>query len=171
MKLIHLTYKLLFTLIFVMFINQSVIANSNKEEAKIAVVKALYSFSLENDVSIQQNTLFTADLENVFEEDATCAAKEEGICVIDYDVFIQGQDYDQNEIKHTLTYQTEPDGKVKVNFINFNTPITLYYVMKCEDNLCLIDDILESDWNNPPRYISFKKKVREALKEMKSTQK
>jgi hypothetical protein len=171
MKFTVFANKLLFISICSTLITIPAIADSNVDSRKIAVMKEIYSFSVEDSDSDKENPLFTADLENVFQEDAICSKEEEGVCAIDYDVFIQGQDYDENEIKRTLTYQIEPNGNVKVTFTSFGKPITLYYVMQCDDNHCLIDDILEPSWTNPSQYASFKKTVRATLKEIKATKK
>ena len=116
MKLTVFANKLLFVSICSTLITIPAIADSNVDSRKIAVMKEIYSFSVEDSDYDKENPLFTADLENVFQEDAICSKEEEGVCAIDYDVFIQGQDYDENEIKRTLTYQIEPNGNVKVTF-------------------------------------------------------
>ena len=161
MKFTVFANKLLFISICSTLITIPAMADSNVDSRKIAVMKEIYSFSVEDSDSDKENPLFTADLENVFQEDAICSKEEEGVCAIDYDVFIQGQDYDENE----------PNGNVKVTFTSFGKPITLYYVMQCDDNHCLIDDILEPSWTNPSQYASFKKTVRATLKEIKATKK
>ena len=134
------------------------LANANINTAKVEAVKEFYSFYFEGEGD-DWDSFLTDDLQNVFKEDTACA--QEDLCALNYDIFIQGQDLDAEEIKRSLKYQIQPNGTVKVTFTNFGTPVTLYYVVLCKNGRCLIDDILGG------AHSPFKSEVRKELKEIK----
>ena len=68
MKLTVFANKLLFVSICSTLITIPAIADSNVDSRKIAVMKEIYSFSVEDSDYDKENPLFTADLENVFQE-------------------------------------------------------------------------------------------------------
>ena len=68
MKLTVFANKLLFVSICATLIIIPAIADSNVDSRKIAIMKEIYSFSVEDSDSDKENPLFTADLENVFQE-------------------------------------------------------------------------------------------------------
>ena len=155
MKIFHYLNKVA----LMMLIALPCLANANIDNAKVEVVKEFYSFYFEGEGDGDDLDLFlTDDLINVFNEEGACAQEE--LCAINYDVFIQGQDLDAKEIKRSLKYQIQPNGTVKVTFTNFGTPVTLYYVVLCENGRCLIDDMLGG------AHSPFKSEVRKELKEI-----
>ncbi len=154
MKIFHYLNKVA----LMMLIALPCLANANIDNAKVEVVKRFYSSYFEEEGDGWDSSL-TSDLRNVFAEDEACA--QEDLCAINYDVFIQGQDLDAEEIKRSLKYQLQPNGTVKVTFTNFGTPVTLYYVLLCENGRCLIDDMLGG------AHSPFKSEVRKELEEIK----
>lgn len=60
----------------------------------------------------------------------------------DFDPYIQGQDYEHEIIKKTISYQPQKNGRVKVAFKNFQNDVSLYYQFHCQDNKCLISDLI-----------------------------
>lgn len=154
MKIFHYLNKVA----LMMLIALPCLANANINTAKVEAVKEFYSFYFEGEGD-DWDSFLTDDLQNVFKEDTACA--QEDLCALNYDVFIQGQDLDAEEIKRSLKYQIQPNGTVKVTFTNFGTPVTLYYVVLCKNGRCLIDDILGG------AHSPFKSEVRKELKEIK----
>ncbi len=154
MKIFHYLNKVA----LMMLIALPCLANANINTAKVEAVKEFYSFYFEGEGD-DWDSFLTDDLQNVFKEDTACA--QEDLCALNYDIFIQGQDLDAEEIKRSLKYQIQPNGTVKVTFTNFGTPVTLYYVVLCKNGRCLIDDILGG------AHSPFKSEVRKELKEIK----
>ena len=153
MKIFHYLNKVA----LMMLIALPCLANANINTAKVEAVKEFYSFYFEGEGD-DWDSFLTDDLQNVFKEDTACA--QEDLCALNYDIFIQGQDLDAKEIKRSLKYQIQPNGTVKVTFTNFGTPVTLYYVVLCENGRCLIDDMLGG------AHSPFKSEVRKELKEI-----
>ena len=83
---------------------------------------------------------------------------------IDYDYIIQGQDFDAKEIKRTLKIKALPNGRVEAQFNNFDSKSIVHYVLTCQNNRCLIDDIIEQDETRKQPKNSFKQSVRQCLR-------
>ena len=108
------------------------------------------------------DNLFTSDFNHALAHDEK-ARKGEVAC-LDYDYIIQGQDFDAKEIKRTLKIKTLPNGPVEVQFNNYNSKNIIHYVLICQNNKCLIDDIIESDETNKQPKNSFKQNLRQCLR-------
>jgi len=143
MKFTVFANKLLFISICSTLITIPAIADSNVDSRKIAVMKEIYSFSVEDSDSDKENPLFTADLENVFQEDAICSKEEEGVCAIDYDVFIQGQDYDENENKIDISKLAEILAEVyRGNISQFYQNKAFFEIYKSEADI-MFDGLID----------------------------
>ncbi len=141
------------------------LAKEDLDIQKINMVKKLYDKKYLRTFPRNEDRLYnnaTADLKKVFDYDLACGTKYNAICAIDYDVTTQSQDPEAfaNEVR-IIKYDVIPEGNIKVTFNN----TSLYYIMSCHNGNCLIDDIFEPSWDNSNKYISFKVRIKELLKE------
>lgn len=130
-------------------------AQSQQDAQKIAIIKGLYAEYRKAEPSLNKN-IFSSDFNAALAHDAK-AAKADGIACLDYDYIVQGQDYDAKEINRTLKIQAAANGRMKVSFRNFNEARSLYYVFRCDERGCVIDDIIEPEG-------SFKQQLRQCLR-------
>ena len=97
--------------------------------------------------SVQENTAAfedyaSAELKALLAKDEQLAGDEIGC--LDYDLVIQGQDYDAESIKKTLKIKALDKESVEAKFTNFD-PTTVIYKFACTENQCEITDLLEED--------------------------
>lgn len=83
----------------------------------------------------------TPDFKAMFDRDAQLA-EGNGMACLDYDMVVQGQDYNENDIQNSLNV-TESNGMVRASFTNLGVPVVLHYKVVCDDYKCAIDDIID----------------------------
>lgn len=83
----------------------------------------------------------TPDFQAMFDRD-TKLAEGNGMACLDYNMVVQGQDYDENDIQNSLKI-TESNGMVRASFTNLGVPVVLHYKVVCDDYKCAIDDIID----------------------------
>ena len=142
----------------------SVHANPAENSAKEAVVKKLYAEHLKSNTNFNIGSLFTRDFNLVLAHDNKVSETNSDVACIDYDYIVQGQDFDAKEIKRTLKIKALPNGRVEVQFNNFDSKNIVHYVLTCQNNRCLIDDIIEQDETRKQPKNSFKQSVRQCLR-------
>ncbi len=131
-------------------------ANQSLSTEKIDLIMRIYEpYQYQYDVDDSYNNAMnifndnlTPSFKNFLKQSANIADEigdDAWIGCFNYDFIIQGQDYDAREIRQTLTPQLLKNGNVKVDFTNFSEDVTLQYVFQCENNRCLIDDIIEEE--------------------------
>ncbi len=124
--------------------------------SKINTVKQLYTKQGMNNGNAALERLASADLKALLRKDAQASNGEVGC--IDYDVVVQGQDFDANEISRSITYTALSNGNVQVRFKNSGETSTLQYKLACTANNCKIDDVLTENGRS-----SFKRELRQCL--------
>ena len=142
----------------------SVHANPAENSAKEAVVKKLYAEHLKSNTNFNISSLFTRDFNLVLAHENKASETNSEVACIDYDYIIQGQDFDAKEIKRTLKIKALPNGRVEAQFNNFDSKNIVHYVLTCQNNRCLIDDIIEQDKTSKQPKNSFKQSVRQCLR-------
>lgn len=130
-------------LMFLLLLPTFACAGAKLDAQKIATVSTLY-MQLESDGDdASVYALASPTLKAAFDRDEHMADGE--MACLDYDVVVQGQDFDAQEIKRTLKLTLLPSGQVNVRFNNFNQPQSVNYQLLCTDGVCLIDDIIQTD--------------------------
>ena len=115
------------------------------KESPAQIVQKLYDAYQQP--SVQENTAAfedyaSAELKALLAKDEQLAGDEIGC--LDYDLVIQGQDYDAESIKKTLKIKALDKESVEAKFTNFD-PTTVIYKFACTENQCEITDLLEED--------------------------
>ena len=115
------------------------------KESPAQIVQKLYDAYQQP--SVQENTAAfedyaSAELKALLAKDEQLAGDEIGC--LDYDLIIQGQDYDAESIKKTLKIKALDKESVEAKFTNFD-PTTVIYKFACTENQCEITDLLEED--------------------------
>ena len=110
-------------------------------QAKIATVKKVYSMAL-ND-AIHQDPLYTYGDKSLRQAWNNIDAEKYYECVADYNLVVQGQDFDfkASSVKYTVLQ----NGRVRASFKNFGTPSRVDYTLTCSGNSCKISDISDAD--------------------------
>lgn len=125
-------------------------------ESKMNVVKQLHTKQGMNNGNAMLERLASADLKALLRKDAQASNGEIGC--IDYDVVVQGQDFNANEISRSIKYTALSNGNVQVRFKNFGKTSTLQYKLACTANNCKIDDVLTKNGRS-----SFKRELHQCL--------
>lgn len=122
---------------------------------KLETVQHLYAAVLRDEEA--PPALFSADFRNTLER-----AGKSGADCLDYDPFIQGQDGDHQEIASSLKTRLLDSGEVQADFSSFGNPFSLRYVLACQNQQCLIDDILEEAGDKAGQE-TFKRRINACL--------
>lgn len=127
--------RILITLAAALFATQAVAYDDPLE-----AMKAFYApyFSEPMDFSGQDN-LRSIGLQALYEADAAEADGEIGR--IDFDPYIQGQDWDTEVVTIGLPTVTGGTARVEVEFTNFDRPIRLTYSLVLERDGWKVDDV------------------------------
>jgi hypothetical protein len=77
----------------------------------------------------------------LFQQDADCVKKSEGVCALDWDFVVDGQDYQLSQVKVGPTRIAGDKASVTVSFLNMKTPCVNVYAFVKEDGVWKVDDI------------------------------
>ena len=130
-------------------------AQDNLQAQKLQIVKRIYAGGGNHQTLINNST---RDFKSVFIEDERNTPVGEVGC-IDYDLITQGQDSNPKEISRSLKTSITDNGHVLATFRNFGKLNNLTYVMSCNGNRCLVDDVLENGK-------SFKRSIRKCIRSL-----
>jgi hypothetical protein len=84
--------------------------------------------------------VFSKRLQALIDKDAKETPDDE-VGRIDWDVFIDGQDWKLTDLKITRESQTDTQAKVRATFKNFDKPSDMLFALVLEDGHWRIDDI------------------------------
>ncbi len=132
-------------------------ANADVNTQKLNMLKKIYSAKEINSHNPYFYRMLSPSFKNAFDKDKLLG--QGGIACIDYNLIVQGNDYDAKKIARTAKFQVIKNGNVKVTFKNLGGKHTLYYVFSCKQNTCLIDDVIEPSG-------SFKRDLNKCLSEL-----
>lgn len=123
------------------------------------LIKKLYEPYLSNDFAkIKANsTLLSKELNKLWDK-----ASKLGADCIGFDPIIDGQDWDNEELKNSLQISQDGD-KVVATFKGFNEPKKVEFKLNCESK-CEISDIINYYENKPS---SFKADLKSCFEEKK----
>jgi hypothetical protein len=80
-------------------------------------------------------------LKALYKKDQACSRKSGGVCALDFDFVIDGQDFQIADVKVGPTQITGATAEVIVTFKNFDTPnVNTYHFIK-EGGLWVVDDV------------------------------
>lgn len=143
---------------------------------KLETVKSLYAYYLNPDAARVSEepvayegpidpALLSHDFKHILAREQRASQTMGGIACIDYSPVVQGQDADTQEIGSSLTFRLLDSGEVEVRFSNLGTANSLRYVLACQDQQCLIDDLIEDTGIEDNRG-SFKRRTAACLDEL-----
>ena len=143
------TYLSLLVLLFSVYAH----ADNHLAKQKIAVLKHFYEQYFLSDEELEKSgdkydsvLFFTPKYLAMTNTDVL--EDDEVMECVDYDPYVQGQDYENEIIKKTISYTPKKDGSVQVTFKNFRSDVSLSYQFSCQNNKCLISDLIIPAYND-----------------------
>jgi hypothetical protein len=109
-------------------------------ETPEALLEAFYAPYLADEIPEDQEQFFSAALDGLFKADAKNTPAGE-IGAIDFDPFINGQDFNISELEIGEPEIEDGTATVDVSFNNFDQPNVLTYDLVLEDGGWRIDDV------------------------------
>jgi len=92
----------------------------------------------------------SSSLATLFKQNETCETEQKGVCALDWDFVVDGQD---NELSNVQVGDAVVDGDkatVTVKFTNFNTPCVNIYRFVREDGAWKVEDIETTQGSDAP---------------------
>ncbi len=86
----------------------------------------------------------------LFKQDDDCMKRSGGVCALDWDFVVDGQDYRLSNVKVGVAIVAGDKAKVTVTFKNMSTPCVNVYVFVREDGQWKVDDIETKSGSEPP---------------------
>lgn len=110
----------------------------------VDTIKQLYTDALNEAVPYDFKKYASPELKALLEKDGEAAEKSGEVGCVDYDVVMQAQDFQAEELKKSLSFQALTH-KVLVNFTNFGEEQELIYIMSFDGERYLVGDIIQTD--------------------------
>jgi hypothetical protein len=86
----------------------------------------------------------------LFKKDADCSKKEQGVCALDWDFVIDGQDYKISNVQVAPATITGDKATVVVTFVNMTSKCRNVYSFVKEDGSWKVDDIEAKSGDDAP---------------------
>lgn len=93
-------------------------------------------------------------LSELFKRNDACETEGQGICALDWDFIIDGQDFKLSKIKVDKTVITGDQASVTVSFKNFDAPCVNVYRFVREDGQWKVDDVETARGSEAPLSIA-----------------
>lgn len=119
------------------------VGSASAFDAPEALMEALYAPYLQTDFdwsNYDVSAMQSAELKALFAKDSEEAGGEVGR--IDFDPYIDGQDYALTDLASGDTKFGEGTATVEVTFVNFDRPTDLLFTLVEEDDGWKVDDVL-----------------------------
>ncbi len=110
----------------------------------VDTIKQLYTEALNEDIPYDLKKYASPELKTLLKKDIEAAEQSGEIGCVDYDVVMQAQDFQADELKTSLSFQALTN-KVLVNFTNFGKEQELIYIMSFDGKQYLVGDIIQTD--------------------------
>lgn len=128
----------------------------------VDTIKQLYTEALNEDIPYDLKKYVSPELKALLDKDSEAAEKRGEVGCVDYDVVMQAQDFQADELKKSLSFQALTN-KVLVNFTNFGEEQELIYIMSFDGKRYLVGDIIQTDGS------SFKNTLQQCERESHNT--